>query len=76
VRGRPGALERGVRGQAHDDRSVRGQFREFEGLLEAADDDPSHDFGVRWNQPISGGRVLVGEEVQILLDISAVRADH
>jgi polyisoprenoid-binding protein YceI len=34
------------------------------------------DFGVRWNQPVSGGRVLVGEEVQILLDISAVRADH
>jgi polyisoprenoid-binding protein YceI len=33
------------------------------------------DFGLRWQQRLETGGLLVGEEVRLLLDISAVRAD-
>jgi len=32
------------------------------------------DFGLTWQQKLAGGGLLVGEKVQVLLDISAVRA--
>jgi polyisoprenoid-binding protein YceI len=32
------------------------------------------DFGLDWQQPLAKGGVLVGEEVKILIDVSAVRA--
>ncbi len=32
------------------------------------------DFGLTWQQPLAKGGVLVGEEVKILIDVSAVRA--
>ena len=32
------------------------------------------DFGLTWQQPLAKGGVLVGEEVRILIDVSAVRA--
>jgi polyisoprenoid-binding protein YceI len=32
------------------------------------------DFGLTWNQTLETGRMLVGEEVKVLIDISAVRA--
>jgi polyisoprenoid-binding protein YceI len=32
------------------------------------------DFGLTWQQPLARGGVLVGEEVRILIDVSAVRA--
>jgi polyisoprenoid-binding protein YceI len=32
------------------------------------------DFGLTWNQPLGGGGLLVGEQVRILIDVSAVRA--
>jgi polyisoprenoid-binding protein YceI len=32
------------------------------------------DFGLVWQQPLAGGGLLVGEEVKILIDVSAVRA--
>jgi polyisoprenoid-binding protein YceI len=32
------------------------------------------DFGRTWQQPLAKGGVLVGEEVKILIDVSAVRA--
>ena len=31
------------------------------------------DFGLKWQQPLARGGMLVGEEVKILLDVSAVR---
>jgi polyisoprenoid-binding protein YceI len=33
------------------------------------------EFGLTWQQRLAGGGLLVGEKVQVLLDISAVRAD-
>jgi polyisoprenoid-binding protein YceI len=71
--------------------TIRGVTREVEtkAQIEGAGEDPwgnervgvsvrgtinRTDFGLRWNQQLGGGKVLVGEEVQILLDISAVRA--
>jgi polyisoprenoid-binding protein YceI len=32
------------------------------------------DFGLTWQQPLASGGLLVGEEVKLLVDISAVRA--
>jgi polyisoprenoid-binding protein YceI len=32
------------------------------------------DFGLTWRQPLERGGVLVGEEVRVLIDISAVRS--
>jgi polyisoprenoid-binding protein YceI len=31
-----------------------------------------HDFGVSWNHAIEGGGVVVGDKVQITLDVQAV----
>jgi polyisoprenoid-binding protein YceI len=31
-----------------------------------------HDFGVRWNAPLGGGGVVVGDEVAITLDVEAI----
>jgi polyisoprenoid-binding protein YceI len=62
---------------------------EMEGLVEGAGDDPwgvehvgirvrgkldRRNFGLVWQQPLKQGGMLVGEEVTILIDISAVRA--
>lgn len=33
-----------------------------------------NDFGVKWNAPLPGGGFLVGDEVRVTLDISAVKA--
>jgi polyisoprenoid-binding protein YceI len=33
------------------------------------------EFGLTWNQPLARGGVLVGEDVRIVLDVSAVRQD-
>jgi polyisoprenoid-binding protein YceI len=33
-----------------------------------------NDFGLTWNQALAKGGLLVGEEVKVLIDISAVRA--
>ena len=33
------------------------------------------DFGLAWQQRLARGGVLVGDEVTIVLDISAVRVD-
>jgi polyisoprenoid-binding protein YceI len=32
------------------------------------------DFGLTWQQPLARGGLLVGEEVEVLIDVSAVRA--
>ena len=32
------------------------------------------DFGLTWQQKLAAGGLLVGEEVQLLVDVSAVRA--
>jgi polyisoprenoid-binding protein YceI len=32
-----------------------------------------HDFGVSWNSPLEGGGVVVGHDVQIALDVEAIR---
>lgn len=34
----------------------------------------SKDFGMAWNEVVEAGGVLVGDEVEILLDIEAVPA--
>jgi polyisoprenoid-binding protein YceI len=62
---------------------------EMEAMVEGAGDDPwgvEHvgirvrgeidrtDFGLVWQQPLKQGGMLVGEEITILIDISAVRA--
>jgi polyisoprenoid-binding protein YceI len=31
------------------------------------------EFGLTWQQPLASGGLLVGEEVKVLVDISAVR---
>ncbi|MEA2179375.1 MAG: hypothetical protein QOG77_2672, partial [Solirubrobacteraceae bacterium] len=33
------------------------------------------DFGLTWQQPLTRGGVLVGEEIRIMIDVSAVRAE-
>ncbi|HEX4805983.1 MAG TPA: YceI family protein [Conexibacter sp.] len=34
------------------------------------------DFGLTWQQPLAGGGMLVGEEVKLRIDISAVRTEE
>jgi polyisoprenoid-binding protein YceI len=62
---------------------------ELDGTVNGADEDPwgnervgisvrgtinRTDFGLRWQQVLSGGGFLVGEEVDVLIDVSAVRS--
>lgn len=54
--------------------TVRGRFKEFEGTIEAAENiDDSRAYGVVKTASIDTGGFLVGEEVEILVDISAVK---
>jgi polyisoprenoid-binding protein YceI len=61
---------------------------ELDGTVNGADEDPwgnervgiavrgtinRTDFGLRWQQVLAGGGFLVGEEVDVLIDVSAVR---
>jgi polyisoprenoid-binding protein YceI len=61
---------------------------ELEGIVNGADEDPwgnervgvsirgtinRTDFGLRWQQVLAGGGFLVGEEVDVVIDVSAVR---
>ena len=61
---------------------------ELDGIVNGADEDPwgnervgvsvrgtinRTDFGLRWQQVLAGGGFLVGEEVDVLIDVSAVR---
>jgi polyisoprenoid-binding protein YceI len=61
----------------------------FDATVEGAGEDPwgnervgvsvrgvidRRDFGLSWQQPLAKGGVLVGEEVKVLIDVSAVRS--
>ncbi|OLE35057.1 MAG: polyisoprenoid-binding protein [Actinobacteria bacterium 13_1_20CM_3_68_9] len=61
---------------------------ELEGIVNGADEDPwgnarvgvsvrgtinRTDFGLRWQQVMASGSFLVGEEVDVVIDVSAVR---
>jgi polyisoprenoid-binding protein YceI len=35
-----------------------------------------NDFGLTWQQALARGGVLVGEDVTIVLDVSAIRAEQ
>jgi polyisoprenoid-binding protein YceI len=83
-----------IGGGAYDvrgDLTIKGQTREIEvgAVVEGAGEDPwgnervgisirgeinRTEFGLTWQQPLASGGLLVGEEVRILIDISAVRA--
>jgi polyisoprenoid-binding protein YceI len=73
------------------DLTIKGVTRQvmMEASVEGAGEDPwgaervgirvrgkldRRDFGLNWQQPLTKGGVLVGEEVRILIDVSAVRA--
>lgn len=34
-----------------------------------------HDFGVSWNSPLDGGGLVVGDDVDITIDVEAIRED-
>jgi polyisoprenoid-binding protein YceI len=70
--------------------TIKDQTREveFDACVDAAAEDPwgnervgvsvrgtinRTDFGLNWQQKLETGRLLVGEEVKVLIDISAVR---
>ena len=61
---------------------------ELDGIVNGADEDPwgnarvgvsvrgtinRTDFGLRWQQVMASGSFLVGEEVDVVIDVSAVR---
>jgi polyisoprenoid-binding protein YceI len=73
------------------DLTIKGvtRSRTMEATVEGAGEDPwgaervgirmrgtvdRKDFGLTWQQPLAKGGVLVGEEVKVLIDVSAVRA--
>jgi polyisoprenoid-binding protein YceI len=73
------------------DLTIKGQTREVAvtALVEGAAEDPwgnervgiairgeidRTDFGLTWQQTLETGRLLVGEHVKVLIDVSAVRA--
>lgn len=74
------------------DLKIRDEIREvhLDGAVHGVEDDPwgnrrvgvsvrgrinRTDFGLRWQQLLAGGGFLVGEEVDVLIDVSAVRDD-
>ena len=68
--------------------TVHGRFKEFEGTIEAAEDInnsrvygkvkaasiDSKEFDLKWQKVLESGRFLVGDEVKIFVDVSAVKA--
>jgi polyisoprenoid-binding protein YceI len=65
---RPVTMEASVEGAGEDPWATERVGIRVRGKLDRK------DFGLTWQQPLAKGGVLVGEEVKILIDVSAVRA--
>ena len=65
---RPVTMEASVEGAGEDPWGTERVGIRVRGTLDRK------DFGLTWQQPLAKGGVLVGEEVKILIDVSAVRA--
>jgi len=65
---RPVTMEASVEGAGEDPWGAERVGIRVRGKLDR------RDFGLSWQQPLAKGGVLVGEEVRILIDVSAVRA--